>query len=115
MISNVFTYSNANGFAAQGKIVCVDLMSNHFSTAIEYFALISNGIKDPLEVLELYRAKGLIEKAFGSLKERLNIRRQFVSSEDSLKGKLFVQFVAPYISHGYRKPCLIRTCINRTR
>lgn len=59
-----------------------------------YFTLLSNGIKDPLEALELYRAKDLIEKAFGSLKERLNMRRQFVSSEDSLDGKLFVQFVA---------------------
>ena len=59
-----------------------------------YFALMSNGVKDPLEALELYRAKDLIEKAFGNLKERLNMRRQYVSSEDSLDGKLFVQFVA---------------------
>ena len=47
-----------------------------------------------MEALELYRAKDLIEKAFGSLKERLNMRREFVSSEDSLDGKLFVQFLA---------------------
>ena len=59
-----------------------------------YFALISNGIKDPLEALELYHAKDLIEKAIGSLKERLNMRKQFVSSEDSLNGKLFVHFLA---------------------
>jgi len=59
-----------------------------------YFALISNGVKDPLESLKIYRAKDIIEKAFGNLKERLNMRRTSVSSEENLEGKLFVQFVA---------------------
>jgi len=59
-----------------------------------YFALLSNGIKDPLEALEIYRCKDLIEKAFGNLKERLNMRRTSVSSDENLDGKLFVQFVA---------------------
>ncbi|WP_353948735.1 IS1634 family transposase [Sporolactobacillus sp. Y61] len=59
-----------------------------------YFALISNGIKDPIEALEVYRTKDLIEKAFGNLKERLNLRRTSVSSEENLEGKLFVQFIA---------------------
>lgn len=59
-----------------------------------YFALISNGVKDPLDALEIYRSKDIIEKAFGNLKERLNMRRTSVSSEENLDGKLFVQFVA---------------------
>ena len=59
-----------------------------------YFALISNDIKDPLTALHIYRGKDLIEKAFGNLKERLNLRRTSVSSEENLDGKLFVQFVA---------------------
>lgn len=59
-----------------------------------YFALLSNDLKDPLEALEIYRSKDLIEKAFGNLKERLNMRRTSVSSEENLEGKLFVQFVA---------------------
>ena len=59
-----------------------------------YFALLSNGVKDPLEALEIYRSKDLIEKAFGNLKERLNMRRTSVSSDENLEGKLFVQFVA---------------------
>jgi hypothetical protein len=59
-----------------------------------YFALLSNGVKDPLDALEIYRSKDLIEKAFGNLKERLNMRRTSVSSEENLEGKLFVQFVA---------------------
>jgi len=59
-----------------------------------YFALLSNGIKDPLDALEIYRSKDLIEKAFGNLKVRLNMRRTSVWSEENLEGKLFVQFMA---------------------
>lgn len=59
-----------------------------------YFALLSNEIKDPIQALALYRNKDVIEKAFGNLKDRLNFRRMEVSSERSLDGKLFVEFVA---------------------
>jgi transposase len=59
-----------------------------------YFALISNDTMDAMTALQLYRAKDIIEKAFGNLKERLDMRRARVSSEKSLDGKLFVEFVA---------------------
>ena len=59
-----------------------------------FFALISNDIKDPIRALQIYRNKDLVEKAFGNLKERLNLRRLSVSSEQSLDGKLFVEFIA---------------------
>jgi len=36
----------------------------------------------------------MIEKAFNDLKDRLNMRRTSVSSEENLEGKLFLQFVA---------------------
>jgi transposase len=59
-----------------------------------FFALISNDKMGSITALELYRNKDLVEKAFGNLKERLNLRRTLVSSEQSLYGKLFVEFVA---------------------
>ena len=59
-----------------------------------FFALITNEPMDAVTALELYRNKDVVEKAFGNLKERLNMRRTLVSSEQSLDGKLFVQFVA---------------------
>jgi len=59
-----------------------------------YFALLSNEIKDASEALDIYRNKDLVEKAFDNLKERLNLRRLAVLSEQSLDGKLFVQFIA---------------------
>lgn len=59
-----------------------------------FFVLISNETMNAIDALETYRNKDLIEKAFGNLKERLNMRRALVSSEESLNGKLFVQFIA---------------------
>jgi transposase len=59
-----------------------------------YFALITNDTMDAITALEIYRNKDLVEKAFGNLKERLNMRRTLVSSEQSLDGKLFVEFLA---------------------
>lgn len=69
-----------------------------------YFALLSNEIKDPFVALSLYRSKDISEKAFGNLKERLNFRRMQVSSELSLDGKLFVEFIALiYLSYVKKK------------
>jgi transposase len=59
-----------------------------------FFALLTNETMDAITALELYRNKDLGEKAFGDLKERLNFRRTLVSSEQSLDGKLFVEFIA---------------------
>jgi transposase len=65
-----------------------------------FFSLLSNDKMGSITALELYRNKDLVEKAFGNLKERLNFRRTLVSSEQSLNGKLFVEFVALiYLSH----------------
>ena len=59
-----------------------------------FFVLITNESMDAVTALEIYRNKDVVEKAFGNLKERLNLRRALVSSEQSLDGKIFVAFVA---------------------
>jgi transposase len=59
-----------------------------------FFVLLTNETMDAVTALETYRNKDLVEKAFGNLKERLNLRRTLVSSEQSLDGKLFIEFVA---------------------
>ena len=59
-----------------------------------YFALVTNEKMDAHTALHIYRMKDVIEKAFGNLKERLNMRRLLAKSEKSLDGKLFVAFVA---------------------
>lgn len=65
-----------------------------------FFALLSNEKMSAREALQTYRNKDVVEKAFGNLKERLNLRRLLVSSEQALEGKLFVAFIALiYLSH----------------
>ena len=59
-----------------------------------YFVLLSNEKMDAITALQIYRNKDLVEKAFGNIKDRLNLRRLMVSSEKSLDGKLFVSFVS---------------------
>lgn len=69
-----------------------------------YFCLASNEKMEAFDALHIYRMKDVVEKAFGNLKERLNMRRLQVSSERSLDGKLFVEFVALIlISHLHKK------------
>lgn len=64
------------------------------------FALLTNGIKDPVEAIRIYRTRDLIEKSFGNLMERLDMRRMSVASEENFEGKLFIQFVAlMYLSY----------------
>ena len=50
----------------------------------------------------------MAETAFSDLKERLNLKRTLVSSEKSLDGKLFVEFVA-LIFLSYLKKCMQET------
>lgn len=69
-----------------------------------FFVLISNEVKDPVTALKLYRTRDVVEKAFGNLKDRLNFRRSLTSSESSLEGKLFVEFVGLiYLSYIKKK------------
>lgn len=78
-----------------------------------YFALMGNEKMDAIEALQIYRNKDVVEKAFGNLKERLNLRRLLVSSEQSLDGKLFVAFLAliylSYIKKQMHKMQLYKT------
>jgi len=69
-----------------------------------YFALLTNEPMTPIQGLSIYRSKDIVEKGFGNLKDRLNFRRMQVSSELSLDGKLFVEFIAViYLSYIKKK------------
>ena len=93
-------FTPVRGIKVVAKQAAIDEARKNYG----YFTLISNEVKDPIEALELYRNKDLVEKAFGNLKERLNLRRALVSSELSLDGKLFVEFIALiYLSYVKKK------------
>lgn len=78
-----------------------------------YFALITNEKVDAFMALHLYRMKDIVEKAFGNIKERLNLRRLLVKSEKNLDGKIFTEFVAliliSHLDHKMKEANLYKT------
>lgn len=85
----VVTDTPKRGVRIKPKQEAIDAARKNFG----FFVLMSNGVKDPVEALGIYRSKDLIEKAFEDLKDRLNMRRTSVSSEENMEGKLFLQFI----------------------
>ena len=59
-----------------------------------YFALVSNCEKDPFECLRKYRKRETIESYFESMKRRADGASARVWDTDTLRGRMFVQFVA---------------------
>ncbi len=98
-------YFTVKDTPVRGRIVVpIDDAIQKATRGYGYFALLSNEMKDPIDALDLYRNKDLVEKAFGNLKERLNFKRTLVSSESSLNGKVFVEFIALiYLSYIKKK------------
>jgi transposase len=59
-----------------------------------YFALVSNCEKDTFKCLRKYRKRETIESYFQSMKRRVDGTRARVWDADTLRGRMFVQFVA---------------------
>ena len=72
-----------------------------------YFALVSNCEKDPFECLRKYRKRETIESFFESMKRRGDGARPRVWDTDTLRGRMFVQFITlcyyEYLSEEIRK------------
>lgn len=58
-----------------------------------FFTLVSNCEKDPFECLHKYRKRETIESFFESMKQRADGTRSRVWDTDTLRGRMFVQFV----------------------
>jgi len=57
-------------------------------------ALLTNRIKSPVEALQIYRDKDVVEKCFDDLKNQLDMKRLRMHSSETVDGRLFVQFIA---------------------
>ena len=62
--------------------------------AAGYLVLLSNDTKNPIKAIKTYRNKDVVEKSFDNLKNRLDMKRLRVHLEGSMKGYLFIQFIA---------------------
>ena len=72
-----------------------------------YFVLVSNKEKDPFECLRKYRKRETIESFFEAEKQHADGNRVRVWNTDTLRGRMFVQFVSlcyyEYLSEELRK------------
>ena len=59
-----------------------------------FFALASNDEKNTFDALRKYRKRETVESFFGSMKNRVDGARLRVWDTDTLRGRMFVQFVA---------------------
>ena len=58
------------------------------------FVLLSNSQKDPMDALDCYRNKDVIEKSFDNLKSEEDCKRLRMHSDQTAESKLFVCFLA---------------------
>ena len=70
------------------------------------FVLLSNSQKDPMDALDCYRNKDVIEKSFDNLKSEEDCKRLRMHSDQTAESKLFVCFLAlilrSFIANGIR-------------
>jgi transposase len=69
-------------------------IEDYKKNAAGYLVLLTNDIKDPVEALKTYHNKDVVEKAFDNLKNCLDLKRLRVHQQESMKGRLFIQFIA---------------------
>ena len=85
---NLRTWGNKTTVTFKDK-ACRDAYKYH-----GYFCIVSNKEKDCFEALRKYRSRETIESFFESDKQRADGTRTRVWGSDTLRGRMFVQFVA---------------------
>ena len=78
-------------------------VSQYINRYAGFQALLTNSIKDPVESLQVYRDKDVVEKCFDDLKNQLDMKRLRMHSSATVDGRLFVQFIALIYLSALRK------------
>lgn len=71
-----------------------DAINQYIKRYTGFSALLSNSIKCPVEALQIYRNKDVVEKCFDDLKNQLDMKRLRMHSSTTTDGRLFIQFIA---------------------
>lgn len=71
-----------------------EAVSQYINRYSGFQALLTNSIKNPVEALQIYRDKDIVEKCFDDLKNQLDMKRLRMHSSATVDGRLFVQFIA---------------------
>jgi transposase len=103
-VSKYFIIKRKNGKAVVqfNEVACGEARKYH-----GYFALVSNSEKDTFDCLRKYRQREMIESFFEALKYRADSARIRVWDADTLRGRMFTQFITlcyyEYISNEIRE------------
>jgi transposase len=71
-----------------------EAINQHINRYAGFQALLSSGIKEPLEAIKVYRDKDAVEKCFDDLKNSLDMKRLRMHKSTTADGRLFIQFIA---------------------
>ena len=71
-----------------------EAVSQYIKRYAGFQALLTTTFKEPLEALQVYRDKDVVEKCFDDLKNALDMKRLRMHSIETVDGRLFVQFIA---------------------
>ena len=66
-------------------------------------AIFTTRFKDPVEALQVYRDKDIVEKCFDDLKNSLDMKRLRMHSIETVDGRLFVQFISLIFTSAIRR------------
>lgn len=80
-----------------------DAVRQYINRYAGFQALLTNGIKDPVKALQVYRDKDQVEKCFDDLKNQLDMKRLRMHSSAAVDGRLFIQFIALIYMSALRK------------
>jgi transposase len=75
----------------------------HISRYAGFQALLSMGINDPVEAMRVYRDRDAVEESFDDLMNSLDMKKLEMHSGETIKGRLFVQFIALTLFIALRK------------
>ena len=75
-----------------------DAIAEHKRNRVGWFILAGNDIKDKAKALEIYRSKDAVEKCFDDLKNDLDMKRIRMNTEQTMDGRIFIQFISLIIS-----------------
>jgi len=81
----------------------MEAVNQHIKRYAGFQVLLSNGMKDPLEALQIYRDKDVVEKCFDDLKNQIDMKRLRMHSSATVDGRLLVQFIALIYVSALRK------------
>lgn len=90
-----------------------EALSQHIKRYAGFQAIFTTRFKDPIEALQAYRDKDIVEKCFDDLKNSLDIKRLRLHSIETFDSRLFVQFISLIFTSAIRREMPISKLIEK--